>query len=58
MQRWLPPLSTADLVVVGITLALIFSASRIGWAARLLEALFGRRPRSDKSETPPDSGNG
>lgn len=58
MQRWLPPLSKADLVVVAITLALIFSASRIGWAARLLEVMFGRRPRSDKSQTPPDPGNG
>lgn len=56
MQRWLPPLSTADLVVVGITLALIFSASRIGWAARLLEALFRRRPRSGESQAPLDAG--
>jgi hypothetical protein len=30
--------------VLGTTLALIFSASRIGWAAGLLERLFrGRR---------------
>jgi hypothetical protein len=44
MQRWLPPLSTADLVVLGTTLVLIFSASKIGAAAKLLERMFrGRR---------------
>ncbi len=43
MQRWLPPLSTADVVVLGMTLALIFSASRIGWVAKLLERLFRGR---------------
>jgi hypothetical protein len=45
MQRWLPPLSTADLIVLGVTLALILSASRIGWAADLLERVFRRRRR-------------
>jgi hypothetical protein len=43
MQRWLPSLSTADLIVLGTTLALIFSASRIGSAASLLERIFKRR---------------
>jgi hypothetical protein len=43
VERWLPPLSTADLIVLGTVLALIFSASRIGWAAGLLERLFKAR---------------
>jgi hypothetical protein len=42
MMRWLPPLSPADLAVLGMTLVIIFSASRIGWAARILERLFRR----------------
>ena len=43
MPRWLPPLSQADLTVLAVTLALIFSASRLRWAADTLERLLRRR---------------
>jgi hypothetical protein len=43
MERWLPPLSTADLAVLGLTLALIFSASRIRPLAQVIARLLRRR---------------
>lgn len=44
MARWLPPLSGGDLTVVLVTLAIIFTASRIGPAADWIERHLPRRP--------------
>jgi len=40
MNRWLPKLEGPDLVAVLITLALILSASRVGWLGDWLDERF------------------